>query len=155
MRPELPAWRLLGLAGCLGGVLFGQLLGELLGGRDLFGLTGVARLGGGFALAGLDLLGAGRGRLEDTGRLAAPVAQVIELGAADLAALQDLDAVDIGAQHGEDALDALAVGNLANREALVEAVAGAGDDDALIGLQALYIASADLHPHLDGVAVSD
>src|SRR6185437_380505 len=155
MPPELPGRTLFGLAGGLGGVLFGQLLGELLGGGDLFGLAGIARLGGGFALAGLDLLGAGRGRLEDTGRLAATVAQVIELGAADLAALQDLDAVEIGAQHREDALDALAVGNLANREALVEAVAGAGDDDALIGLQALFFAFTNLHPDLDGVAMGE
>src|SRR5690606_39571283 len=93
--------------------------------------------------------------LEDAGRLAAPVAQVIELGPADLAALQHLDAVDVGAEHRKDALDALAIGDLADREALGNAGPGACDHDALVGLQALLVALANLHPDLDGVAVGE
>ena len=59
--------------------------------------------------------------LGDAGRLAAQAAQVIELGAADLAAAHDLDRVDHRRVEREHALDALAVGNLADREVLVEA----------------------------------
>src|SRR5690606_23372779 len=107
------------------------------------------------ALASLDLLGPRRGRLENAGRLAATVTQVIELGPPHLAALQDLDAVDVGAEHREHALDAFAVGDLADGEALHDAGAGTGDDHALVGLQPLLVALADLHPHLDGVAVGE
>ena len=90
--------------------------------------------------------------LDDAGRLAAQVAQVIELRAADLAAAHDLDRVRSSANDREDALHALAVGNLADGEALVQAAAGAGDADALIGLDAGTVAFADLHVDDDGVA---
>ena len=110
---------------------------------------------GGIALAGFDLLGAGVGQFEDTRRLTATIAQVVELGATHLAALQHFDAVDVGRQHGEHAFHAFAVGNLADGEALVEPGAGAGDDDAFIGLEAFLLAFANLHPHLDGIAMGE
>jgi hypothetical protein len=44
----------------------------------------------------------------------------------------------------EDALDALAMGNLAHRERAVEAAIAAGDDDAFISLDALAVAFAHL-----------
>src|SRR6185503_9065844 len=121
---------------------------------------------------GVEALGARVRALEDARRLAAAAAQVIELGAAHLAAAQHLDLGDVGRVDREYALDALAVGDLAHREALVEAAAGAGDDHALVGLQAkagplvlvlrlgrgllLTLGVLDvldhLHHHLDGVA---
>ena len=42
--------------------------------------------------------------------------------------------------HREDALDALAIGNLAHGEILVQPAAGAADADALIGLHARALA---------------
>src|ERR1700679_3597257 len=80
-----------------------------------------------------ELLADGRGHgavgllLDDAGRLAAQVAKVIQLGAAHLAAAHHGDRVDHRRHHGEYALDAFAVGNLADREALVETAAGAAD----------------------------
>ena len=90
--------------------------------------------------------------LGDAGRLAAAIAQIIELGAPDLAAPHDLDRIDHRRIDREDALDALAVGDLADGEALVEAAAVAGDADALIGLDAGALAFRDLDVDDDGVA---
>src|ERR1041384_2861184 len=70
------------------------------------------------ALAAFLLLGNAR-------LLAAQAAQVVELGAANLAPAHDLDRVDHRRVEREDALHALAVGNLAHREALVNATARA------------------------------
>src|ERR1700736_5533821 len=80
------------------------------------------------------------GLLDDAGRLAAQAAQVIELGAAHLAAAHHLDRIDHRRIEREHALDALAVGDLAHGEVLVEARAGAADADALIGLHAAALA---------------
>src|ERR1700761_182209 len=74
--------------------------------------------------------------LDDAGRLAAQIAKIIKLGATHLAATHHLDRVDHRRHHREDALDAFAVGNLANGKALVEAATGAADADAFIGLHA-------------------
>src|SRR5580704_895208 len=73
--------------------------------------------------------GLGGGRLHllgDTRRLAAPVAQIIELCSPDLAAPHHLDRFDIRRKHRENALDALAIGDFAYREALVDRAAVAG-----------------------------
>src|ERR1700716_3986836 len=78
--------------------------------------------------------------LGDARLLAAQSAQVIELGAAHLAAAHDLDRIDHRRIERKHALDALAIGNLAHREVLVEAGAGAPDADALIGLDAAALA---------------
>src|SRR5215204_2529558 len=90
--------------------------------------------------------------LGDTRRFAAQIAEVIELGAAHLAAAHELDRVDHRRQQREHPLDALAVGNLADREALVDAVAGAADADALIGLDAGALAFDHLDVDDHGVA---
>src|SRR4029453_2600800 len=74
--------------------------------------------------------------LDDAGRLAAQLAQVIQLGATPLAAAHHLDRVDHRRHHREHALHAFAVGNLADGEALVEPAAGTADADAFIGLHA-------------------
>src|SRR5262249_52029530 len=72
--------------------------------------------------------------LDNARRLAAASAQIIELGSAHFAAAHDLDRVDHRRIEREHALDTLAIRDLANREVLVEARAGAADADALIGL---------------------
>src|SRR4051794_36623226 len=97
------------------------------------------------ALARLDTLG-------DAGRLAAAIAQVIELGAADLAAADHLDRIDHRRIEREDALDALAIRDLADREALLQAAAVASDAHALIGLDAGALALDHLDVDDHGVA---
>src|SRR5690606_21174425 len=80
------------------------------------------------------------------------VAQVVELRAPDDAATLHFDRVDHRRHHREDPLDAFAEGDLPDGEALVQALAAAGDADALVGLDALALACLDLHVHADGVA---
>src|SRR6476620_7892929 len=62
-------------------------------------------------------------RLGDAGLLAAQPTQVIELGAAHLAAAHHLDGIDHRRVEREHAFNAFPVGNLADGEALVDPVA--------------------------------
>src|SRR5262249_13118967 len=116
------------------------LLLDLLAARRL-----VLRLLGDQLALGLDVLG-------DTARLAAQVAQVIELGAAHRALADDLDFPDARAVEREHALDALAEADLAHRERRVDAVVLAADAQALIDLDALAVALLHLDVDLEGVA---
>ena len=84
--------------------------------------------------------------------MSAAIPQIVELGATHDAAALDLDALDHRAHHREQALDALAETDLADGEALVDALAAARDADAFIGLDALALAFLDLHVHAHGVA---
>src|SRR5215469_12748154 len=59
--------------------------------------------------------------LDDTGRLAAASAQVIELRAAHFALANLLQGIDERRVHRDHALDAFAVGDIADGEALVDA----------------------------------
>src|ERR1700738_4275128 len=95
------------------------------------------------------------GLLDDAGRLAAQIAQVIEFRAAHLAAAHHLDRIDHRRHHREDAFHAFAVGNLAHRKALVEACAGAADADAFIGLHARAVAFDHLDVDDHGIAGSE
>src|SRR5271167_1817745 len=106
----------------------GSLLARLLGGRRV-----VRALG-------------------DAGRLPAAIAQVIELGAPDLAAPDHLNRIDHRRIDRKDALYALAVGNLAHREVLVEAVAAPRDADAFVSLDAGPFAFSHLDVDDDGIA---
>src|SRR5204862_7896681 len=67
------------------------------------------------------------GALADTRRLAGASAQVIELGAAHLALAHHGHRVDQRRIDREDALHALAIGDLAHGEGLVQPAALAGD----------------------------
>src|SRR6185369_17908622 len=73
----------------------------------------------------------------DAGRLAAALAQVVQLGAAHIAAALDFDAGDQRAVGLEGALHAFAAGDLADGEAAVQAAVALGNDDAFEGLGAL------------------
>src|SRR5215469_8244756 len=83
----------------------------------------------------------------DPRRLAGQVAQVVELGATHATTALNRDVTDRGAVGLEDALDALAVGDLAHRERGVQAAVAPGDDDALVRLYALAVAFHHLHLH--------
>src|SRR6185369_17630898 len=67
----------------------------------------------------------------DAGGLTGAVAQVVQLRAADGAPHGDLDLVDAGGVHREDALDADAVGHLADGERLAVLPAAPAEDRAL------------------------
>ena len=83
---------------------------------------------------GVQAAGACVRALDDTGGLTAAATEIVQLGAADTAAADDFDLGDEGRVDREHAFDAFAVGDLADGEALVDAAAGAGDDDAFVGL---------------------
>ena len=87
--------------------------------------------------------------LADAGATAHAVAEVVELGAADVAAGGDLDLLDLRRVHGERALHADAERLLADGEGLAQAGALALDHDALEHLGAAAVALDDLevHPH--------
>src|SRR5260221_1886538 len=98
--------------------------------------------------AGDELLadgGRALGLFDDAGRLAAQIAQVIQLGATHLAATHHGDRVDHRRHHREYAFHAFAVGNLADGKTLIEPAAGTADADAFIGLDAGAVA----FDHLD------
>src|SRR5690242_19545815 len=90
--------------------------------------------------------------LDDAGRLAAASAQIIELGAAHLAAAHHLDRVDQRRMNRKHALDALAIGDLAHREVLVDPAARAPDAHALIGLHAAALALDHLDVDAERIA---
>ncbi|ENN84866.1 hypothetical protein RHSP_41939 [Rhizobium freirei PRF 81] len=125
---------------------------ESLSGCNLLGFDACLLLGQSLTLGVVELAGAGAGVLDDTGSLTAQVAQVVELGATDLTAANDFDAFDHRRVNREYALDAFAVGNLADREVFLQTAAGASDANAFIGLNAGTVAFRDLHVDAKGVA---
>ena len=78
--------------------------------------------------------------LLDLGRLAHAVAQVVQLGSADLALADGGDRDDGGRVHGEDLLAADAVGDAADGDGLVDAAMLLGNDGAFESLVALAVA---------------
>src|SRR5689334_3686169 len=128
------------LSAALGGthvlLFLGLFLLELLAARRLLGHQ--------LAL-GLDVLG-------DAARLAAQVAQVIELGAAHDALTDDLDFPDVRAVERKHALDALVERDLAHRERGVHARVLARDALAFVDLDALAVAFLHLEVHPERIA---
>src|SRR5690606_29828529 len=90
--------------------------------------------------------------LDDTSRLTATVAQVVELGAADLTAADDFDALDQRRVDREHALDAFAVRDLPDGEVLLEARTRTRDADAFVGLNAGARTFGHANQNADGVA---
>src|SRR5215213_7634146 len=116
-------------------------------------LLALVRRRGALGLAAAAPGGVARVEFLDACGLAAQVAQVVELGAADAAAAYHLDLADDGAVNGEDALDADAEAGLAHGEGLADAVALARDADALERLEALLrLRLLDAHVHAHRVA---
>src|SRR5512132_1778205 len=75
--------------------------------------------------------GSGLALLADLGGLTDAVAQVVELGPADITPADDLDLGDGRGVQRERALDTDAVTDLAHLERLADARAGTADDDTL------------------------
>src|SRR5262249_12404463 len=86
---------------------------------------------------GVEALGTRVRALEYACGLATPAAQIVELGAPHFAAADHVDLGDVGRVDREYALDTFAVGDLAHREALVDAGARAGNHHAFVGLQSV------------------
>src|SRR5579864_3034841 len=126
-----------------------QILSNNVFGCGIGATPGKSRLrfgfGGGFAL---QLVARALG---DACRAPGAAAQVIELGAPDRAAPYHLDCSDARRIEREDALDALAIGNLAQREIRVDPGVLAPDAHALEGLNALALALDDLDADAHGV----
>src|SRR4051794_40260918 len=122
------------------------------------GVRGRSRLGGGVVQQAAldDLLRAGVPALAHPRALADAAAQVVELGAPDVAAGGDLDPLDLRRVQRERALDADAEGLLAHGEGLADALALALDDHALEDLGppagALDDLEVDLHAVTGGEA---
>src|SRR6185503_9847543 len=148
--------------------LVGSHVGLGLVVRLLLGLRVGLRLGLGSGLAGLvraagdrlllveqarhdRLVGAQVTALAHAGALADPAAQVVQLGAAHVAASGDLDALDLRRVHGERPLHAYAEGLLAHGERLPDAVALTLEDDALEDLGPAPRALDDLEMHANTV----
>src|SRR5436190_21491190 len=77
--------------------------------------------------------------------LPAEIAQVVQLGPADVAQAIDLDLADDRRVHRERALDADAEAHLADRERLAHAAALPADDHALEDQESLARPLADAH----------
>src|SRR5215217_8861476 len=90
-------------SGCGFCVLDGLLGGKSLGSSDLLSFAGFLGSNSCGALAGFDLLGTRIGRFENTSRFTATIAQVVQLGATDLAALEDFNRSHVRGVEGEHA----------------------------------------------------
>src|SRR5690606_11259913 len=85
-------------------------------------------------------------------RLAAQVAQEVQLRTADLRTAHDVDLVDDRRMQRENALDTLAERHLAHREGGARAAAVLADHQAFEHLDAFLLALAHLHVDADGIA---
>src|SRR5688572_2876403 len=85
--------------------------------------------------------------LFDASGFAAEIAQIVELGPADIATSFHLDFCNGGTVGREHAFHAFAMRNLSDRKRRVEPAVSLRDDDALVSLKALTIAFR--HAHLN------
>src|SRR5665647_2950255 len=90
--------------------------------------------------------------LLDTRGLAGCSAQIVELRATHAATANDVHVAEHGAVDREDALDADAVRDLANREGLAHAAAALRDAHAFERLEPLLLAFLHAHVHAQRVA---
>ncbi len=88
----------------------------------------------------------------DTCSLAAQIAEIIELGTADLTTTNDVNVVDNRCVEREDTLDAYAKADLADRNGFAYAAMFAGDADAFERLETFLIAFLDPDVHAKRVA---
>ena len=91
----------------------------------------------------------------DTGRSTATLAEIIELGLANVTAPFNTDAIDLGAVRLERSLHTDAMRYLPNRKRRVKASIPLADHHAFIGLKSLTVAFPDPHLNNDGIARSE
>ena len=88
----------------------------------------------------------------DAGFLAGQIAQIVELGAANLAVALDFDLVDVRAVEREDTLDAFAIGDAAHGDGFGVAGSLAGNHGSGEYLDAFFPAFFDFVVDANGVA---
>ena len=93
--------------------------------------------------------------LADLRCLAAAVAEVVELGAANLTARHELDLVDDRRVHRELTLHTHLEADLADDEGLANASTLTAEDNALEDLDTRTVTFNDVHVHLDGVTCAE
>jgi hypothetical protein len=93
--------------------------------------------------------------LSDAGGLACEVAQIVQLRATDASTANDRDLRDHRAVDRENALDADAVRDLANRERRADARAALCDANTLKSLESFLVALADAYVDAEGVPCSE
>lgn len=93
--------------------------------------------------------------LADLCGLTAKLAQVVELGAANVTTANELDVVDDRRVDGELTLDAHLEGNLTDCEGFTDSVTATSDDDTLEDLDTASATFDDVYVNLDGVADSE
>ena len=89
------------------------------------------------------------------GSLTNALAQVVQLGAANLTVTDDLDLLDGRSVDGEHLLDADAVGQTTNGEGLLDTAVLLGDNGTLEDLDTLTVTFLNLQVDLDGVTDGD
>jgi hypothetical protein len=90
--------------------------------------------------------------LDQSGLLAHAVAEVVELGAADLALVGDFNLGNAWGVERENTLNAFAVGNLADGERSIHTGTATSEDDACEDLDTLFATFHNAGVNLDGVA---
>jgi len=91
-------------------------------------------------------------KLTNLPSLANALAQVVQLGAADLAATTNNDINDVGRMIKEGSLDAFVGHDAANGELLVHAATATGNDDSVEDLHALLLSFDNAAVYVHGVA---
>ena len=86
------------------------------------------------------------------GFLALAAAEVVEAGATDFAEADDFNFGDLWGVEREDAFDAFAIRDFADGVSGVEAGAFAGDDEAGVDLNTLFVTFDNAAVHFDGVS---
>src|SRR5690606_8161871 len=88
----------------------------------------------------------------DASSLARTAAQVVELGAANIATTLDFDACDLGRVQLECTLDGFAGRNLANDKGRVQTTVTLGDDNAFVCLDTLACAFNNVYVDNNSIA---
>ena len=91
----------------------------------------------------------------DTRRLAAAIAEVVQLGTTHVTTALHFDAGDQGAVGLECTFHAFAAGDLAHDKAAVQTTVALGNHHAFVGLHALAVTFDDVNVHNHGVAGSE
>jgi hypothetical protein len=92
------------------------------------------------------------GALDEEGALADPLAEIVQLGTANLAFVGDFDFRNPGGVEGENPLDAFAIRNFAHRESGIHAGTTASQYDPSKNLDAFFAAFNNAAVHLHGVS---
>ena len=89
------------------------------------------------------------------GCLALTIAQIVQLGAANLTVTDQLNMVHTGRIDRESTFNTNAIGHTANRKCFTDAAIALGDNSAFESLQTFTVAFNNLHPYTYGITDVD